>query len=130
MMESISNFWHIFRSIRYIRILYSPVISWISSFKTAVMEIFIKLLFAINRRFGVESSRVYSNLIPPVPAICPREFSLIIIFVIIFRVIRLTIFIILFIVIRRGFIAGFSFRFFTIFLGFGESVFERNFIFY
>jgi len=48
MMESISNFWHIFRSISYIRILYSPVISWISSFKAAVMEIFIKLLFTIN----------------------------------------------------------------------------------
>ncbi len=129
-MESISNFWHIFRSIRYIRILYSPVISWISFFNTAVMEIFIKLLFTINRRFGVESSRVYSNLIPPVPAKCSREFSLIVVFIVIRIVIRLVVSFVSFFVIRRGFIAGFSFRFFTIFLGFGESVFERNFIFY
>ena len=48
MMESISNFWHIFRSISYIRILYSPIIFWISSFNTTMMEIFIKLLFTTN----------------------------------------------------------------------------------
>ncbi len=42
MMETISNFWHIFRSISYIRIFNSPVITWNSSFNTTVMEIFIK----------------------------------------------------------------------------------------
>ena len=48
MMEAISNFYHIFRSISYIRILYSPIIFWISSFNTTMMEIFIKLLFTTN----------------------------------------------------------------------------------
>ena len=48
MMETISNFWHIFRSVSYIRIFYSPVITWNSSFNTTVMEIFIKFLFTIN----------------------------------------------------------------------------------
>jgi hypothetical protein len=47
MMETISNFWHIFRSIGYIRIFDSPVITWNSSFNTTVMEIFIKSLFTI-----------------------------------------------------------------------------------
>ena len=48
MMETISNSWHIFRSVSYIRIFNSPVIAWNSSFNTTVMEIFIKLLFTIN----------------------------------------------------------------------------------
>ena len=48
MMEAISNFYHIFRSISYIRILYSPIIFWISSFNTTMMEIFIKLVFTTN----------------------------------------------------------------------------------
>jgi hypothetical protein len=43
MMETISNFWHIFRSVSYIRIFYSPVITWNSSFNTTMVEIFIKL---------------------------------------------------------------------------------------
>ena len=43
MMETISNFWHIFRSVSYIRILHSPVITWNSSFKTTVVEIIVKL---------------------------------------------------------------------------------------
>ena len=48
MMEAISNFYHIFRSISYIRILYGPIIFWISSFNTTMMEIFIKLLVTTN----------------------------------------------------------------------------------
>ena len=48
MMETISDFWHIFRSVSYIRILNSPVITWNSSFNTTVMEIIIKFLFTIN----------------------------------------------------------------------------------
>jgi len=48
MMETISNFWHIFRSISYIRIFNGPVIAWNSSFKTTMMEIIIKFLFTIN----------------------------------------------------------------------------------
>jgi hypothetical protein len=48
MMETISNFWHIFGSVSYIRILYSPVITWNSSFKATMVEIFIKFLFTIN----------------------------------------------------------------------------------
>ena len=48
MMEAISDSWHIFRSVSYIRIFYSPVITRNSSFKTAVMEIIIKFFFTIN----------------------------------------------------------------------------------
>ena len=48
MVETISNFNHIFRSISHIRIFYSPVITCNSSFNTTVMEIFIKLLFTVN----------------------------------------------------------------------------------
>jgi hypothetical protein len=43
MMETISNFWHIFRSIGYIRIFDSPVITGNSSFNTTVMEVIIEL---------------------------------------------------------------------------------------
>ena len=43
MMEAISNFYHIFRSVGYIRILYGPIIFWISSFKTTMMEIIVEL---------------------------------------------------------------------------------------
>jgi hypothetical protein len=48
MVKTITDFWHIFRSVSYIRIFYSPVITWNSSFNTTVMEIFIKFLFTIN----------------------------------------------------------------------------------